>query len=215
MAVKKEGLLLSLAIAALAVSVAAVALSTPRGSLFRMIVRLSALYGYLTLSIAAVMTPFVRQIMKVFGEPFIKVHHIFATLGIILLTVHPVAHVIDTLDPRVFLPSFESWFLFWAFAGRPALIILYVAVLSALLRRKIQKRWRTIHALTYVVLFFGIVHATLIGPDFENPGIRLVFISLYSMSSIGFALKRLQQYRIRKVLSQRKDRASSESAWPA
>lgn len=59
-------------------------------STFDFFIRLFALWGYLSLSIAAIMTPFLKEIYKILGRPFIKIHHVFAFLGLILITFHPI-----------------------------------------------------------------------------------------------------------------------------
>ena len=84
------------------------------------------------------------------------------------------------------------------FAGRPAFIILYIALFAAVvLRTKTPKYWRPFHALMYVVLLFGIVHANLLGGDFENLGIMIIFNALFLMSIASFALKRYRNHRVR------------------
>jgi DMSO/TMAO reductase YedYZ heme-binding membrane subunit len=109
--------------------------------------------------VATLTTPFLKEITQSFGKPFLKVHHSFSLLGIIFITLHPVFNAIERLSLSVFVPRFDSWERFWMFAGRPAFIILYVAVLAAILRTKAPKYWQAFHALMYVVLLFGIAHA--------------------------------------------------------
>jgi DMSO/TMAO reductase YedYZ heme-binding membrane subunit len=112
-----------------------------------------------------------------------------------------VFNAIDRFSLSVFLPNIASWELFWKLAGRPAFIILYVAVGAALLRAKAPRYWRPFHALMYVVLLFGIVHANLIGEDFENIGIMLIFDTLFIASMVSFAFKRYKNYQSRKTNS--------------
>jgi len=194
---KWQRVALTLSIIALAAIIAVFSLSAPYSNALGLIVRLSALYGYLMLSIAAIMTSFVREVTKILGRPFIKLHHVFAVLGIILITVHPVAYALETMDMTVFLPSFESWYLFWSYAGKPALLILYVAVVAALLRRRIYKYWRLLHGLMNIVLLLGIVHANLVGTDLRTTAINAVFNMLFAASIMAFILRRPKQYRTR------------------
>jgi hypothetical protein len=49
----------------------------------------------------------------------------------------------------------------------------------------------------YLAFFFGIVHANLIGTDFQNIAITFIYDALFAGVIGAFALKRLQQYRIR------------------
>jgi DMSO/TMAO reductase YedYZ heme-binding membrane subunit len=108
--------------------------------------------------------------------------------------LHPVFNAIQRLSLSVFVPRFDSWNTFWLLAGRPTFIILYVAMLAAILRMKAPKYWRAFHALMYVVLLFGIVHANLIGGDFQNLGITIVFNALFVASLVSLALKRYRNY---------------------
>jgi len=128
----------------------------------------------------------------------LKVHHTFSAFGIALITLHPVFNAVQRLSLTVFVPNFGSWERFWMLAGRPALIILYIGLLAVFLRRKIPRYWRPFHALMYVVLFFGIVHASLIGDDFANVGIMLIFDALFVASIGAFVYKRYANYRIRR-----------------
>jgi predicted ferric reductase len=195
MALKTEGAVFLLGIIVLAVIIALLFLpSAGEEELARLAVRFFGLYGFLFLSVATLVTPFLREVTQAFGRPFLKVHHSFSILGIVFITLHPVFNAIERLSLSVFVPRFDSWNLFWLLAGRPAFIILYVAVFAAVLRAKAPKYWRAFHALMYVVLLFGIVHANLIGDDFQNLGIMIIFNALFLVSLASFALKRYRNY---------------------
>jgi predicted ferric reductase len=195
MALKREGAVFLLGITALAVIIALLFLSSAgEGELAHLAVRFFGLYGFLFLSVATLITPFLKEITQAFGKPFIKVHHSFSILGIFFITLHPVFNAVQRLSLSVFVPRFDSWLLFWRLAGRPAFIILYIALFAAVLRRRVPKYWRAFHALMYVVLLFGIVHANLIGDDFENLGVMIIFNALFLASLASFALKRYRNY---------------------
>jgi predicted ferric reductase len=195
MALKREGAVFLLGITALAVIIALLFLSSAgEGELAHLAVRFFGLYGFLFLSVATLITPFLKEITQAFGKPFLKVHHSFSLLGIIFITLHPIFNAIEYLSLSVFVPRFDSWLLFWRLAGRPAFIILYIALFAAVLRRRVPKYWRAFHALMYVVLLFGIVHANLIGDDFENLGVMIIFNALFLASLASFALKRYRNY---------------------
>jgi len=157
-------------------------------------IRLFALWGYFFLAIAAMMTPFLKEIKHLFGLPFIKMHHIFAYAGLCLITLHPIFIAIYSSTAAVFIPSFSSWYEFWLFAGRPALIILYIALIAILFRRKI-KPWRIIHALMYLMLLLGFVHAVLIGTDFAKKAILIIYSVMFAGIIASFTAKRLQVYK--------------------
>jgi predicted ferric reductase len=202
MALKRGGVIFLIGIAVLAATIALLFL--PRNveaELLRLSVRFSALYGYLFLSVTALLTPFLREVTQAFGRPFLKVHHSFAVLGFVLITLHPVFNAIESVSLSVFVPRFDSWEVFWLLAGRPAFILFYAALSAALLRRSIVSYWRIFHALMYVVLFFGLVHADSIGADFQNLGVQIVFYALFSASLAGFAFKRYRHYQLKKRMN--------------
>jgi predicted ferric reductase len=197
MALKREGAVLLLGIIALAVIIGLLVFPSSEEDFIHLLVMFFGLYGYLFLSLATLTTPFLKEITQTFGKPFLKVHHAFSILGIVFITLHPVFNAIDRLSLSVFVPRFDSWERFWMFAGRPAFIILYIALFAAVLRTKTPKYWRPFHALIYVVLLFGIVHANLLGDDFENLEIMIIFNALFLMSIASFALKRYRNHRVR------------------
>jgi predicted ferric reductase len=198
MALKREGAMLLIGIIALAVIIALLVLpEAVAEEPIHVLVRLSGLYGYMFLGVATLITPFLKEVTQVFGKPFLRVHHAFSILGIVFITLHPVFNAVQRLSLSVFVPRFDSWETFWRLAGRPAFIILYIALLAAILRAKAPKYWRPFHALMYVVLLFGIVHANLIGDDFENLGIMIIFNALFLAAIASFALKRYKNHRAR------------------
>ncbi|MEM2108197.1 MAG: hypothetical protein QXL10_02810 [Candidatus Bathyarchaeia archaeon] len=188
---RREGLIFLLGIAALATAITVLFLSsTAEAEPVRLAVRFFGLHGYLFLSVATLTTPFLKEITQALGKPFLKIHHSFSILGIVLITLHPVFNAVERFSLSVFVPNFSSWDTFWRLAGRPAFILFYIAISAAILRANAPKYWRFFHALIYAVLIFGIVHANLIGTDFKNPGILLIYNGLFAASFVGFALKR-------------------------
>lgn len=199
LAIRKDLLFIVLIILftlAVLVAVFLVGYTTP----LRFAIRLFGLYGFIAMSIAVIITPFLKEIMLYFKKPFLRIHHYFAAFGLTLITLHPVALAIERLNPAVFVPSIGSIESFLNNAGRPALIIIYVALVAVLLRRNITAFWRPFHALMYVALFFGIVHANLIGRDFDNLFILIALNVLFAISIGAFILKRYQTYRLKQKL---------------
>lgn len=147
-------------------------------------IRLGALIGLTSMSLATLLASDLKFVFKNFGKPFMKIHHIFAILGLIFITVHPVVFAISQMAITVFAPRFDSWIIFWELAGRPAFYLIYLGTIAALLRRKIKNSWRYLHLLNYVVLIFGYVHGVLIGTDFRNPLIFILFTGLVLLSLI-------------------------------
>ncbi len=159
--------------------------------------RLFALNGFIALSIATIMAAFLREVTLFFKKPFTRIHHYFAAAGLVLITLHPLTISIRFLNLTVFVPNLNSLYDFLYFGGRPALILIFVAFVAVLLRRKMLRYWRWFHALMYVALFFGVVHANLSGTDFGNLAILLVFNGLFAATLVAFVLKRWQFYRIK------------------
>jgi DMSO/TMAO reductase YedYZ heme-binding membrane subunit len=184
-------------------------LAEPGSDPIGLAVRLFALCGYLMLTIAALMTPFLREISQAFGKPFLRIHHVFAAAGTVSVTLHPVSYAIQTFDMTVFVPSFASWYDFWRLAGRPALLLLYVAAVFALVRRRTLRFWRPFHAIAYIVLLFGVVHAYLSGTDFQNLAIVLLFSGLFVGVMLAFASKRYRNYQIRRKSAKRRAQVKS------
>ncbi len=206
MALKRTGVLALLAICSLALFILllflphALAAAATIVGVESLLIRFLGLYGFFFIGIAALTTPFLAGITIAFGKPFKKVHHTFAALGIALITLHPVFSALQLMNLDVFLPRFTSWTTFWTLAGRPALYVLYIGVAAALLSRKIPKYWHIFHVLVYVVLFFGIVHANLLGEDFASLGIRLTLDGIFVASMTGLVYKRYRICQVRKRL---------------
>lgn len=202
MALKRTGIVVLVAIALLAVGIAVLVMPNALENVAivgvdSVLIRFLGLYGFLFLGIAALTTPFLAGVTLDFGAPFKRIHHTFAAVGIVLISLHPIFNSFQILSLRVFVPRFDSWTVFWALAGRPALYLFYIALGAAFLRIKIPRYWRVFHGLIYVVLFFGIVHANLLGEDFANLGIKLTFDALFASSIAGLGYKRYKNYRVR------------------
>lgn len=161
------------------------------------IIRFAALMGFTSMFIATIMTPFMVQLYKIFGKPFIKIHHLYSITGLILITLHPVAFAISKLDIAIFVPVFYPWYDFWSLGGRVALILIYIAVLGVLLRKKI-KNWRILHVLNYIALFLAYVHGVLIGTDFKTLGILIIFTVMLVLSFGVLIFKRYLSYKRKK-----------------
>lgn len=197
---KRNGSVFILLVTVLAVFVAVFPLTTTYEDAVDLLVRIFALEGFFMLSVAVIITPFLKEIKQSLGKSFLRVHHIFAVAGLILVTLHPVLLAIESLNAAIFLPNFRTWYLFWLLGGRQALIVIYIALAAVLLRKQMTRFWRVFHALMYVALFFAIVHGNLIGTNFENLAISLLFNGLFAVAILAFVLKRVRNWRIRTQL---------------
>ena len=182
---------------AFALAISLVPFSMGYSSPFELIIRLLALNGFFALSIAAMMTPFLKEVMLFFKKSFISIHHYFAAAGLLLITLHPIAVAIEALDPTILLPNFASLYSFFFYGGSVALISVYVAFGSVLLRKKAVAYWRPFHALMYVALFFGVVHANLWGMDFQNIYLTIIYDGLFAGVLVAFVLKRWQLHKMK------------------
>jgi hypothetical protein len=165
----------------------------PSPSPFTSGIRFAGLAGFILLAVAALMTPWSREIYRNFGASFGKFHHIFAISGLVLITLHPVLLAMRLMNASVFLPWFGSFQEFLVLAGRPALILIYLAVAGVLLRRCIPSYWRAVHALIWVALILAIIHGDLIGTDMKNPSLFLIFNGLAVVAVGAFVLKRVKR----------------------
>ncbi|MFX1235663.1 MAG: ferric reductase [Promethearchaeota archaeon] len=175
-------------------------LQTPISDPFYFFIRLGALFGFTAIFIATTMSPFMVQLYKIFGKPFIKQHHIYSIFGLIMITLHPVTFAISEMNIFVFIPVFIPWIRFLELGGRLALILIYIAVLAAIIRKKIQKYWRFFHILNYFALLLIYIHGLLIGTDFRNIGILIIFTIMLIIAFGSFGLKRYQNYKRKKKL---------------
>jgi len=198
MPLKKEAIIIITATLSLYILVLVFFFLTPFSDAFNFVIRFGALFGFTSMFVATMMTPFAVQLYKIFGKPFIKMHHIYSIAGLVLITLHPVAFAIFKLDITIFLPDFSSWYGFWSLGGRLALLLIYIAVIGALLRKKFMKNWRYLHALNYVALFLAYIHGILIGTDFQNLGILIIFTIMIILSFSVLLFKRYLSFKRKK-----------------
>lgn len=199
MNVKKNGYYLFGLVILLFIWIISLFFLTPIRNAYAFFIRLAVLLGYSCLFLATLTTPFMKLLYQLYGKPFIKIHHFFSITGLILITIHPIAFAIEIGNIAVFIPRFDSWLIFWELAGRPALYILYIAVLAVLLRKYLsQKVWRALHGLNYVALAFGYFHGLLIGSDFKNLGILITFTIMFILTYVVLFYKRYLKYKLKK-----------------
>jgi len=191
-----RGTLIMIALGAISLLLAIVAIVLrPQGGVWHWIVRGGGMVGYVAIFLAILSSAYMRELYRLLGRPFLWGHHVLSVSGLILVAVHPLALAIETENAAVFVPRFDSWAVFWQLGGRPALYLIAVASLGALLRRSWRQSWRTIHMLNYVAFLLGTVHAVLIGTDFGQPFLRLVPITMALVMGAVFVRKRLGQRR--------------------
>ncbi|MBK5113268.1 MAG: hypothetical protein KGD59_02220 [Candidatus Heimdallarchaeota archaeon] len=224
---KKEGYLFIAGIISINLAVIILFFMKSLGG-FGTFIRLFALLGLVAMFIASMLTPFQKELYKIFKIPFLKIHHFSTIFGLTMITLHPVLHAIETAinftpieGAKVFLPDFTSAFSFWLLAGRPALIIIYVALVGSLIRKSFKKGWRWIHSLNYIALVFGVVHGIMNGSDFYGfigpisgniSGLimTLMFLIMTTMTITTFTLKRIQLYKLKQRKTAKQEEKEEE-----
>ncbi|MDD1647366.1 MAG: hypothetical protein LUQ03_05765, partial [Methanomicrobiales archaeon] len=157
-------------------------------------IRLAALTGLLTLQLAAMMSPFLREIRKLLGAPFLAVHHRAALAGLILITLHPVSLALRLGRADLFIPVIRSLDAFLMNGGRAALILVYAGVLAAVFQGWLGKGWRPVHALLYIAILLGTVHANLMGSDLSDPVLFIIVNGMTLLVVAAFLAKRWQRH---------------------
>ena len=192
-------------------SIILVLLGPPAVNLFDLLERLFAIIGIITLFIASMMTPFQRQLYKIFDQSFTKIHHFFSISGLVIITLHPIIIAINSIDLTVFLPDFQN---FWATAGRPSLVIFYITFATALFRNKsvLPKYWKYIHWFNYLALTLGVIHANLIGTDVMTSFPLFLLLNILLVISWAVLLyKRYEAYQRKQRLLKRKEKRETDS----
>ena len=158
-------------------------------------IRGAALLGYQSVFLAIVSSAYMRQLVRLFGRPFVQVHHVVSVTGLILITLHPLGVALDNATISVFVPRFDSVLVFLQLGGRLAWYLVALAALIALLRRSVGRPWRVIHMLNYIAFLLITVHANLIGTDLQYAVTRAISIVMALVIVGVFVRKRLRQRR--------------------
>jgi sulfoxide reductase heme-binding subunit YedZ len=195
--VKKTGGLVYLGVIMfiLAIVVVLLQLLQPNATPISWVIRIAALMGYFCVFGAIVTSAYLRQVVRWFGRPFIKIHHILSIVGLSLVTIHPLAVAWQSLNLGVFIPAVDSWYAFFALGGRPAWYLLGIGALAAVLRRVIGKNWKLLHTLNYLAFWLATVHGILIGTNVQNWAMRVVFGAMALIVLGVFVQKRTRIHR--------------------
>jgi DMSO/TMAO reductase YedYZ heme-binding membrane subunit len=74
--------------------------------------------------------------------------------------------------------------------GPTVLVVLFLAILTAITRRRIKQMWRWIHRLNYLIFAAIFVHALVLGYDLKNEVfIKIVFITYAVIVASGLAYR--------------------------
>ncbi|MGI6209457.1 MAG: hypothetical protein ACOYEW_14745 [Anaerolineae bacterium] len=169
----------------------------PFGRTLDHVIRVSALLGYLGVFAAAVTSAYLREMLRIFGRPFLTVHHYLAVTALVLLMVHPISAAVRSQSLALFVPVLSSPREFLRWGGRPAWYLLLIASAAALWRRTAGDAWRSLHMLTYLAFWLATAHAILLGTDVQGPFIRGLAVVL-ALVMAGVLVRRRQQAAARK-----------------
>jgi predicted ferric reductase len=154
-----------------------------------------ALMGYQSVFLAIVSSAYMRQLVRLFGRPFVQVHHVVSVSGLILITLHPLGVALDNATISVLVPRFESGLASLRLGGQLAWYLIALAALVALLRRSVGRSWRVVHRLNYVAFLSATVHANLIGTNLQYIVVRALSIVMALVIVGVFVQKRLRRRR--------------------
>ena len=191
---RRTWLLVVIGIAALIVVGGLIALR-PNVTPLTWAIRTFAVLGYLCVFVAALSSIYMRELVRWFGRPFVKTHHVVTVTGLVLITLHPlgVAYNFGTLG--VFAQWYNSWLDVLRWGGRGAWYLIGIASLAALFRTRLRDQWRILHWLNYLAFFLASAHAVLIGSDFQSTAMKVIPIVLALVLVAVFVQKRLQRSR--------------------
>ena len=158
-------------------------------------IRGAALLGYQSVFLAIVSSAYMRRLVRLFGRPFVQVHHAVSVTGLILITLHPLGVALDAATISMFVPRFDSALAFLQLGGQPAWYLIALAALIALLRRSIGQPWRIVHMLNYIAFLLATIHANLIGTDLQYIITRAISMVMALVIVGIFIQRRLRRRR--------------------
>ena len=190
---KKNTVLLALLVPVTAGLALLAQLSAP-GYGWDWLVRSCALTGYLLIFLAIASSASLPTMTRLFGRPFIKVHHAASIAGVALVAAHPVAYALAGATFAVFVPRADSVEDFFRWGGRPALFFVIVALVAVALRSTVKRGWRAFHMAMYIAFALGTVHANLLGSSLTSSlPLRVVSWVLLAAATAVFVSRRLRR----------------------
>lgn len=190
--VSRKTLYLIIVIALTLLWVVGTLLAGPSVAAPTLVIRALALAGYFFIFLAILSSAYLRELVKAFGWPFIKVHHIASITGLVAIGLHPVAVAIDYRTASVFAPKIGTLTETLAWLGRPAWYLLLIAALTAFLRARMGNIWRAIHYVNYIAFLAATVHANLMGGNFSYTVPRVISIVMVAAVIAVFIWRRIQ-----------------------
>ncbi|APH39462.1 ferric reductase-like transmembrane domain-containing protein [Methanohalophilus halophilus] len=156
-----------------------------------MIDRAAGLFAYYFIFLAILSSEYMKQMKKVFGQGFIRVHHHLARLGISLMLLHPIAFAFEKQSISIFIPVFYPLMEFLELAGRPAFYLIIIAVAAGVYRKHFIRKWKKIHYLNYPAFLLIFIHSWLIGTDLNSGIMQLLWVCMALVIAAIFVHKHI------------------------
>ena len=156
-------------------------------------IRLAALLGAIFILAAALSSAFSLKLARRLKKPFTTVHHPLAIIGGLLIVLHPLLVAWQLKSARILVPNFSSWRTFWTMGGCTALVLVALAVIAALLMRRMPRFWRWGHSLIYPAMLLAGIHGLRMGRDLNNPLLAVFLGVLLVLALAVFFYKRLNK----------------------
>jgi len=153
--------------------------------------RAAGLFGYGAVFVTILSHEYMREMRKLFGKPFVTVHHVLAVTGLVLVILHPLLMAILMRDPRQFVPRFDSLRTFLTLGGRAALYLILIAALAAVVRRRLKDTWKVVHWLNYVAFVLVFAHSWLLGGNVSTSVLKFISPLMLLTVVVVFLRKRL------------------------
>ncbi|MGD2144357.1 MAG: hypothetical protein PVF54_07765, partial [Anaerolineae bacterium] len=114
----RPGLLILTGVISLILVIAVLSLQ-PAGTPLDWGIRAAGLLGYLVVFLAVISAAYMRRLFQLLGRPFVRIHHILAVTGLILVTLHPLGAAVRSGQISDFVPVFSPPREFLRLGGRP------------------------------------------------------------------------------------------------
>ncbi len=191
----RAGTLGGLALVLVFLAVAAAAYRTPAPDTITAGIRIAGLWALFSLGLAALTTLFAGKSIRLFGRPFLSVHHALGAQGIAAIAFHALLVGVRASTPSVSPGGALAGPWFAPAAGLVALLLVAIAVAAALLRSGFAA-WRHVHLAIYAALLLGFVHAALLSGFFcGDPFLALLFLLLGIAIAVAFVAGRRRRER--------------------
>lgn len=152
------------------------------------IFKLFGLLAFTLLSFQIITGSLRNKLAQVFNaQKLFQFHNATGLFTLLFAILHPILFAIALKQPITILFSFAPNPIL---LGQISLLLMFIIVITALLRKKIARHWRKIHALNYLVFFFAFAHSFLIGTDIKtSTALQSIWLIYFAITIIAIGLK--------------------------